>query len=77
MLLSLNDVAIVQAVSVCDLKIVIATIHPPLIFQTSHNRFYNDQLCEVGLAQISSQDVTQHQQKQSPRNGDLPPPPSQ
>lgn len=64
-------------VSVCASQIIIATIPPPHNFQTSHNRLYNDRLCEVRLAQISSGDVTQHQRKQSPQNGDLPPPSSQ
>lgn len=66
-----------NCISVCPSQTVIATIHPPLNVQASHNRLYNDRLREVRLAQISSQDVTQHQRKQSPQNGDLPPPSSQ
>lgn len=64
-------------VSVCASQIATATIHPPLHIQTSHNWLYHDRPCEVRLAQISSQDVSQHQQKQSPQSGDLPPPSSQ
>lgn len=78
MLLSVKNEPLVRVMCfICASLIVIATIHPPLSFQASHNRLYNDWLCEVRLAHISSQNVTQHQQKQRPQNGDLPPPSSQ
>lgn len=39
-----------NCISVCPSQTVIATIHPPLNVQASHNRLYNDRLREVRLA---------------------------